>query len=84
MSDNILYNNRIRRKNKWYKKTYYKDDSYTLKEKLYIFWYNMNETGYTTEGESKWAVRMVDIDLIVFNEYEYQFKKDYSEYLRLP
>jgi hypothetical protein len=84
--ENILFIDRVRRKRKsfWYFlsfRWYYEDEKISLKEKIYTLHYNMNRTGYTTQGETDWSIRMMDVDYKTYKEIENQFKKDYIEYL---
>lgn len=82
---NLLLVPRVRRKRKsfWsiFSCPYYESEKISFKEKVYTFLYCMNKSGYTTQGEGRWSLRMMDIDRELWRFTEEEFKKDYSEFL---
>jgi len=82
-SDNILFNPRVRSKSKhWIQfRPYYQNEKISLKERLYTLWYVLERTGYTTQGECKWEMRMRELMNDKVNELFLDFQKDYKELL---
>lgn len=85
---NILFEKRTRKKFKTWKqlrplftKPYYELDEIPLKEKCYTFFYWMEKTGYTTQGEIDWSKRMMKLDFNMWDTMEKLFKSDYKDYL---
>lgn len=60
---------------------YYQLEYMPLKQKMYIFLYNMNKKGHTTLGESKYFLLINTDDYLVVKT---EFDKDYSEFIKNP
>jgi hypothetical protein len=76
--NNILFNKKVRKKPFW--GFYYKSDKLTLKEKLYKLHYNMETSGFTTKGECEWELRMMQLNMGVYDTIMDEFKKDFIEF----
>lgn len=88
-ANNILYDKKVR--NKGYNlirilfgKPYYERENIGLKHKLYTFFYNMKQTGWTTQGEGNWGAMISQLDPAKYEEIKNEFEKDYIEYLLNP
>lgn len=87
---NYLTVERVRRKRKSFwdifalYPNYYEKENISLKEKIYTFYYNMEQTGVTTKGESDWSIRTENINPVQWKYYEELFKKDYWEFISRP
>lgn len=86
---NILYDKKVRSKftnlfNFLTFNDYYQLDNIPLKQKLYMFWYNMEKKGYTTEGESDFVLNIDCKYPELYRSIRAEYDKDFIEYSQNP
>lgn len=80
LPENILFKKRIRNGRKFFFGEYYNSLKLTLKEKLYILWFNMHKNHGLRQCELDFEHSIMGADIKTYNELETEFNKDYIEW----